>query len=331
MSIAIITEGSQHIGFGHITRCLSIYQAFRQRGLMPRFIVHGDETVKPLFEGIPVEIINWRDQQENLFSAISGYDLAVVDSYLADLAFYQALSGVVRLGVYIDDTLRLSYPRGVVVNFSISAETLPYPTQEGVDYLLGCRYFPLRQPFWEIPPKKIRPNLQNVLITFGGDDIRQLTPIILAQLSRTWPSLQKQIAIGGGFQNTAEIKAAGDRNTHFHYQLTAAQMKTLMLDADAAISASGQTLYELARVGVPTIAVGVADNQKYNIAGFQKTGSVRYAGWWHSSELTTHVLQLLKELEPESVRAAMAVHAQQLVTGCGAHALVLALMARMYR
>ena len=27
----ILTEGSRNIGFGHVTRCLSLYQAFEER------------------------------------------------------------------------------------------------------------------------------------------------------------------------------------------------------------------------------------------------------------------------------------------------------------
>ena len=35
MKVFIITEGSKNTGFGHITRCLSLYQAFKERGILP--------------------------------------------------------------------------------------------------------------------------------------------------------------------------------------------------------------------------------------------------------------------------------------------------------
>ena len=31
MNVFIITEGTKNTGFGHITRCLSLYQAFEER------------------------------------------------------------------------------------------------------------------------------------------------------------------------------------------------------------------------------------------------------------------------------------------------------------
>ena len=40
MKVFIITEGGKNIGFGHITRCLSLYQAFEEKGILPKFIIN---------------------------------------------------------------------------------------------------------------------------------------------------------------------------------------------------------------------------------------------------------------------------------------------------
>ena len=52
-------------------------------------------------------------------------------------------------------------------------------------------------------------------------------------------------------------------------------------NVDLAISASGQTLYELACIGVPTIAIGIIDNQKNNIKNWINQGFIEYAGCWN--------------------------------------------------
>ncbi|MDQ7082427.1 MAG: glycosyltransferase [Aquificota bacterium] len=80
--------------------------------------------------------------------------------------------------------------------------------------------------------------------------------------------------IGKGFRNIDEIKASADPNTELIFYPSAEEMKNLMLDADIAISAGGQTLYELARVGVPTIAVAVAENQMWNVSEWQEAGFI---------------------------------------------------------
>ena len=37
--VFILTEGGENKGFGHITRCTSLYQAFEEKGIIPEFIV----------------------------------------------------------------------------------------------------------------------------------------------------------------------------------------------------------------------------------------------------------------------------------------------------
>ena len=49
-------------------------------------------------------------------------------------------------------------------------------------------------------------------------------------------------------------------------------MRDLMLSVDVAITAAGQTTYELMSCGVPMIPIKVVDNQKWNILGLQNEG-----------------------------------------------------------
>jgi RimJ/RimL family protein N-acetyltransferase len=63
-------------------------------------------------------------------------------------------------------------------------------------------------------------------------------------------------------------------------------MAELMTASDIAVSAAGQTLFELARCGVPTIAVGVAENQRHNLEGFTDAGVCYNAGWWGEGNAT---------------------------------------------
>jgi len=289
LRVYIITEGSSSIGFGHVTRCLSLYQAFEERGVKPKFIVNGDKSILRLLIGTNCEIVNWFKKQQMIFEKVKDADIVVVDSYLAGTNFYESLSKLVRLAVYIDDNKRIDYPEGIVVNGNIHAKDLNYPEKERVIYLLGTEYTPLRKEFWEVPEKEIRKTVQSAMITFGGDDIRNMTPKVLKLLSKNHPELKKNVIIGKGFRNVDEIKNSADENTNLIYYPNAEEIKEVMLDSDIAISAGGQTLYELARVGVPTIAIAVADNQMGNVKGWQKTGFIEYAGWWEDEDVIDNV------------------------------------------
>jgi len=109
MKVFIITEGGKDIGFGHITRCLSLYQAFEERGIKPKFIVNADNNVEYLLKQVNYQIFNWLDEKSKLFEMLKDADIAVIDSYLADISLYNKIANLVKISVYIDDNKRLDY------------------------------------------------------------------------------------------------------------------------------------------------------------------------------------------------------------------------------
>ena len=331
--VLILTEGSQDIGFGHLTRCLSIAQAFEERGIQPFFVVYGDSTVGKVLDGVPYKVFAWFEDLERLKGFLKGTDIVVVDSYKAPLEVYQTIASTSKVALYIDDDRRLEYPRGIVLNPTVGAENFTYPEGEGKEYLLGAKYIPLRKPFWDVPPKKVNQKVEKVLITFGGDDLRSLTPKVLKLLNDHFGELKKFVVIGGGFkkETVEQIKSLKGQKTELIFNADAKLMKTLMLESDIAISAGGQTLYELARVGTPAVAVGVVDNQKYNLQNWQKLGFIEFAGYWNSPELESRILDGINKLLPYGERLKRLNLGRSLVDGQGARRVVSYLLEKLKR
>ena len=302
MKVFIITEGTKNTGFGHITRCLSLYQAFKERGILPEFIINGDNNIEYLLKDVNYQIFNWLDEKSKLFGILKGADIAIIDSYLADISFCNVLSNLVKIPVYMDDNKRLDYPKGIVVNGSIYAEEPGYPHKDGVIYLLGTKYIPLRKEFWEVPQKKIKEKIKSIMVTFGGDNAKNMTPKILAFLNEKYPNLIKNVIIGKAFQNIDEIKKYTDKNTNLIYYPDAEKMKEIMLESDIAISACGQTLNELASVGVPTTGVCIAENQLGNIKGWEKIGFLEYAGWYNKKNILEKIKKVIERLKDTKER-----------------------------
>jgi spore coat polysaccharide biosynthesis predicted glycosyltransferase SpsG len=94
-------------------------------------------------------------------------------------------------------------------------------------------------------------------------------------------------------------------------------MKQVMLDSDIAISAGGQTLYELARVGVPTIAVAVADNQLENVRKLGKVGFTQSLGGWKEESLLRELAVKVEILKNLKVRKSIYSLGRKLVDGRG--------------
>jgi spore coat polysaccharide biosynthesis predicted glycosyltransferase SpsG/ribosomal protein S18 acetylase RimI-like enzyme len=316
MKLAILTEGGRNRGFGHITRCLSFYEGFREKGFRVTLIVNGDDSVTDLLKGKRHRIFNWLKRRDELFKMIGEADVALVDSYLANRKLYEEVCGMVHCAVYFDDTQRLDYPEGIVVNGAISAEKRRYPKREGVTYLLGIDYTPLRKEFSEVPKRKIRKEVKTMMITFGGDD-RKITPRILKHLIKTYPGIRKEVVVGRGFKNIAEIEKSKAPLAVPVYFPDARGMKKAMLNADLAISGGGQTLYELARVGVPTIAIGLSDNQLPNIKGWQRAGFVRYGGWYREGGLLDKLKREVDRLLPYETRKERSRRGRRIIDGKG--------------
>jgi spore coat polysaccharide biosynthesis predicted glycosyltransferase SpsG len=224
---------------------------------------------------------------------------------------------VVKTAVYIDDDVRLNYPRGFVLNGTLLAEQAPYPKSKEVNYLLGARYAPLRKEFWDVPAKPIRVNLETVMITFGGADIRNVTPKVLKLLTDAYPEVLKKVIIAKSFRNIAEIERLKDDNTKLIYYPNAAEMKKVMLESDIAISAGGQTLYELARIGVPTIGICIAENQLQNIEGWRKSGFLKYVGWYSDENLEQRLKSSLRYLANKRIRMHTSEIGRKVIDGQG--------------
>ncbi len=317
MKVFIITEGSKNTGFGHITRCLSLYQAFEERGILPEFIINGDNNIEYLLKDVNYQIFNWLDEKSKLFEKVRDADIAIIDSYLADIAIYNTLSELIKLSVYIDDNKRLDYPKGIVVNGSIYAEELNYPYRNGVTYLFGTKYTPLRKEFWEVPKKEIKNKIESIMITFGGDDVKNMTPKILAFLNDKYPNLIKNVIIGRAFQNIDDIKKCTDKNTNLICYPDAEKMKEIMLESDITISACGQTLNELVSVGVPTIGVCIAENQLGNIKGWEKIGFLEYAGWYNKENILEKIKNVIENLKDSKERKNKSKIAREFIDGKG--------------
>ena len=305
------------MGFGHITRCSSIYQAFNEIGIIPQFIVNGDEAVQYLLENVDHEMYDWLNDQEKLAADLNDADIVFVDSYHADCNLYKEISSQVRTAVYLDDNMRLEYPKGFVLNGAISAEQLPYPENKDIDYLLGVQFAPLRKDFWDTADKQVRDEIEVIMVTFGGTDIHNLTPKVLKMLIDTYPELLKKVIIGNCFQNIAEIEKLKDNNTDLIFHPGANKMKSVMLESDIAISACGQTLYELARVGIPTIGICVAENQLQNIEGWRKSGFLEYVGKHSDENLQERIPEAINKLMPYKERYMRGERGRMCVDGSG--------------
>ena len=313
MRIIILTEGGKNIGLGHITRCKSIYEAFNYRNFQPKLIINGDNSIKTIFSDIDFEIKNWL----NDLSFIKPDDIVIIDSYLANIEIYEKISNNSSLTIYFDDNIRLTYPKGIVVNGLINAEEFNYPKDDKIKYLLGSEFSPLRSEFWNCNAITINDSIENILITTGGNDIRNLTPKLLNFLNNNFKEFKKKIIFADSFNNISEIESLKNDNCELFYSPNSKEILEIMENVDLAISSSGQTLYELACLGIPTISIGIIDNQKDNINNFQKIEFIEYAGCWNDKNLLNNISDKIKLLQNKKNREIKKINGTEAINGKG--------------
>lgn len=317
MKVLILTEGGKDKGFGHITRCVSLYQSFEKKGIKPEFIINGDDSIRGLLKNIRYKRCDWLEERQDLFDIARKFDAVIIDSYFADLKFYKEISSAVKIPVYLDDNKRIPYPRGIVINGNVYAKEINYPERKDIIYLLGSEYALIRKEFWEVPLKKISKKIKNFLLISGGNDRNNIMPKVLKLMINNYPEINKSIIIGKGFENLKEIRCLKDSKTELKYSPSAQYIRKYMFKSDIAISGGGQILNELARIGVPAIVIALADDQLNNIKGWRKRKFIEYAGEWNDKRLFQNIERSVKKLVDLKAREDRYIRGINIVDGKG--------------
>ncbi|MDA0987474.1 MAG: UDP-2,4-diacetamido-2,4,6-trideoxy-beta-L-altropyranose hydrolase [Bacteroidetes bacterium] len=322
MKVVILTEGSRATGYGHLTRCLSIYQAFEEKGVESVLVAHCDDRGKEILQDVQLIGFNWLVELEKLYENIDGADLLIIDSYLAPEYIYLELSSRVTKAIYIDDYRRIEYPKGVIINGTLGAESFGFETNSHHELLLGAKYIPIRKEFWKTPIKKNRETVQDILITVGGHDKKNISFIVLDIMLHEFQDMSYTLVMGSGINNSSIYKYSKEKNIKILHSLATPSMLDLMLKCDVAISAAGQTLYELARVGVPTIAIGVVENQQNNLMGWVKNKFILDSLWFDDRDFNKKIISSFNSTMMKNHREIILKTMPTLVDGQGARRIV---------
>jgi UDP-2,4-diacetamido-2,4,6-trideoxy-beta-L-altropyranose hydrolase len=322
MRVFILTEAGQKVGFGHLSRCSAVYHAFVRSGIKPVMIVNGDQGISDFLKGIHHDVFDWLGNFPELLSRIAGADIVFIDSYLADLAKYQDIAASVSLIACVDDYKRIRYPQGVVINGLIYAPQMNYPRVKGIEYLLGTRYTFLRKAFWNVPDRKTSKQIRNIFITFGGNDVLDLTPKVLKAVVREYPGVRKTVAASRYYPSLDVLRKAADKYTKVIVDATDQKIRRLMMGSDVAVSGSGLTLSELAVLGVPGVAVCMAPSQEVNFKIWTQKGFVA------AGPNAGSVILALKKLNDPGIRHRFSQKLRKAISPSGTFAIVDALLRR---
>lgn len=317
MKVVIFTEGNTDLGLGHIARCIALSQAFEFEGSPCKIFAFGNEAADSLLSEYNHEMVDWIDNPIIIQKLIGEADAVIMDSMMASNTSLDCILNIAKIPIFIDDSFRLKYPRGIVINRTIFAEKMTTYKNTRVTYLLGTKYLPLDLVYRNTIKPKIRNVVSNLAITFGGSDPRGLTPIVIDYLCKSFPDIIFKVIIGKAYKSPNSLNKVKKRNVRMFFSLGPEEMKKTLLSCDIVISSGGQTLYELARIGLPTISIEIVENQRKNIIGFEKAGFVENAGKYNDDQLLVNLLTKVSKLLPQETRLKRSIIGSKLVDGLG--------------
>jgi UDP-2,4-diacetamido-2,4,6-trideoxy-beta-L-altropyranose hydrolase len=320
------------IGTGHVMRCLALAQAWRDRGGPVAFATNAlpEEIEKRLAaEGIdllrldepPGGASDARRTAE--FGAAIGAAWAVVDGYGFMATYRRTLrqSGL-RL-LLLEDIRGERSAADVILNPTPDAASpASERTEASPRLLLGTAYVPLRREFrrWRGWSRPAADPAARILLTMGGSDPDNATLTALRAIERLHRTgLEVRVVVGPANPH-GTVLARQVETLRFDVRLErpSEAMPDLMAWADLAITAAGSTCWELAFMGVPMIAVVLAENQRRIAESLCGAGAAVSAGWADVSEPGTLAAAIDATISSRQAREQMSRCGRDLVDGLGA-------------
>lgn len=286
-NLLIRADADGQIGTGHVMRCLALAEGWREAGGKAHFVTRaGSPRSLEKIEAngfcltcLPREASVSGDL-DALFATAEALDQPwlVVDGYHFDSAFQQTIRAAGYRLLVVDDAAHLpSYHADLLLNQNIYAERLSYRCDQDTVLLLGARYALLRSEFltWRNRQRQVPEVARRVLVTMGGSDPDNVTrKVVQALLQTDIDELEGVVVVGPNNPHYEELRSTisgheltGGLRSHVSIRLVrdASDMPELMAWADVAVSAGGSTCWELAFMGLPSVVLVLADNQK-NVA-----------------------------------------------------------------
>ncbi len=317
------------LGTGHVMRCLSLGQAFRDIGGDVLFITYCEskdllnrlkqEGFEVLSSSHPHPHKASLDLTKDVLKSNTGA-WVVVDGVHFDIDYHLFIKQRKGRLLIIDDMARLkSYCGDIILNQNLHAFDLEYNHDRKTTLLSGPKYAILRREFTDLQsyPKEIPPRARKILITLGGMDDKNRTQKVLASLVDI-SDIEIDVVIGSAFKHLKSIKDYIDASgMKASIVKNVTEMSKLMASADLAISSGGTTVWELAFMGAPAIIGEIAEIEEYLVRGLKKRGLFECIGPFDSistKELSEVVLNLINDIK---ARSSMSVTGQRVVDGGG--------------
>lgn len=313
MRVVFRTDAAFHVGTGHVMRCLTLANALRAMGWQTLFICrdhegHLADTVRQqgheciLLPHPSLPVIKqpdpsalpphagwlgeaWPTDLQQTRDALAGCkpDWLVVDHYALDARWESPLRDIVGRIFVIDDLADRPHDCELLLDQTLGREPEDYTkwVPAHCRILTGPHYALLRPEFarwrdYSLARRQGAP-LCKLLLNLGGVDPSNMTGKVLGAMAAAGlpEGIELTVVMGLSAPHLQEVSAqAACMPVPTTVITNAGNMAELMANSDLAIGAAGATSWERCCLGLPTIMLVLADNQKQLAYSLAKNGAV---------------------------------------------------------
>ena len=246
--VAIYVNGNRNRGVGHIYRTLEIADEFFTK---PDIYYDSFQTDPSIFGKTTHTLIPVKGIAE-LFEICreKQYDLFINDILTTSIDYMIGLRTVLpntKLVNFEDDGEGI-IKADLVINALFRDEELPQ-VKAGEKYYISGKAFVFYKP---IP---IKEKVERVFISFGGADPQNYSDKLLKMISKSeYKDYKFTVVLGRAKQDVEKLLSYNNfENIEVFYDVS--NISELMTKCDIALTSRGRTGYELALLGIPTIAM----------------------------------------------------------------------------
>lgn len=335
-------DASLEMGTGHVMRCLSLADTLQRHGATCQFISRAHPG--HLFDLIASKGYVVHDLAHD--TAHAGWlgasqeaeaqaclalltelrpDWLIVDHYALDASWEVAMHSHCDQLMVIDDLADRDHHCDLLLDQTLDRAPTAYARRvpSGCELLCGAQFAMLRPEFARLRTASLsrreHPGLQHLLVSMGGVDQDNATEDVLRAIEASTLDSRVRVTVVLGpsapWQSSVMTQAAS-MTVPTTVRIGVGDMASLMLDSDLAIGAAGATSWERCCLGLPSILIVLADNQRTVAAALhQKRAAISLAKNEHWGRALTETLQAIDN--DHAILTNLSLHARAITDGAG--------------
>lgn len=278
-------------------RCLALARALAAKGHEVRLFASSDETPVTVpalaASGLAVRLLacDPSREPEMIGRMLNGHAVSwlIVDHYHRDAGFEAACRVWAKRILCIDDLCCRAHDCDLLLDPTPGRQTLDYRlfVKPQCRLLLGTDYAMLRPEFLGLRAQSLRrrsgaPRPRKLLLSFGLTDFQGLALTVMKGLDACRFEGEMHVLSGSQSPFLGNMRDICQGRPNWHLHVDTADVAQLMAGADLAVGAVGTTIWEMCCLGLPSVTVETADNQRANATWLTGAGVTRHLGRYPS-------------------------------------------------